>query len=141
MEKASRRKVVLRKPKVNIHKNPFLHVVVTVKKFSVFGKEFYPIRSMGWTFFCVIFVRDIERKDFQISYLNHERIHVAQMWDMWFIFAYLLYSVEFLIKLPLYGFRPKKAYRNISFEREAYANQDDFTYVFLRNKFSHFFYF
>lgn len=48
----------------------------------------------------------------------------------WFALAflsfYILYVLEYLIKLPFYGYN---AYRNISFEREAYASQNDNSYL------------
>lgn len=39
---------------------------------------------------------------------------------------YILYVLEWLIKLPFYG---SKAYKNISFEREAYACENDNNYL------------
>lgn len=39
---------------------------------------------------------------------------------------YILYVLEWLIKLPFYG---KHAYRNISFEREAYECEQDNNYL------------
>ena len=47
--------------------------------------------------------------------------HTAQMKEMLYIFFYLWYVVEWIIRLFMKG----NAYRNISFEREAYSNEDD----------------
>lgn len=49
--------------------------------------------------------------------LNHEAIHTAQMRELLYIGFYIWYVIEWLVKLCIYG---KQAYRNISFEREAY---------------------
>ena len=57
--------------------------------------------------------------------MNHERIHSAQQREMLFIFFYLFYVAEWLVRLPMRG----NAYRNISFEREAYDNQRDLDYL------------
>lgn len=57
--------------------------------------------------------------------MNHERIHTAQQREMLFVFFYLVYLVEWLVRLPMRG----NAYRNISFEREAYANQRNLDYL------------
>lgn len=57
--------------------------------------------------------------------MNHERIHTAQQREMLFVFFYLVYVAEWLVRLPMRG----NAYRNISFEREAYANQRDLGYL------------
>lgn len=43
-----------------------------------------------------------------------------------FLMFYILYLLECLVKLPFYG---KQTYRNISFEREAYACQNDNSYL------------
>ena len=57
--------------------------------------------------------------------MNHERIHTAQQREMLYVFFYMAYLVEWLVRLPMRG----NAYRNISFEREAYANQRDLDYL------------
>ena len=57
--------------------------------------------------------------------INHERIHTAQQREMLFVFFFIAYFVEWLVRLPMRG----NAYRNISFEREAYANQHNLKYL------------
>ena len=57
--------------------------------------------------------------------INHEQIHTEQMKEMLYIPFYLWYVIEWLIKL----FGKGNAYKNISFEREAYAMEDDFNYL------------
>jgi len=65
--------------------------------------------------------------------LNHERIHTAQMREMLYVGFYLFYVVEWLIRLFKYG---KESYRNISFEREAYANEGNLNYLKNRKSFA-----
>jgi len=57
--------------------------------------------------------------------INHERIHSAQQREMLFLFFYIAYLIEWVLRLPMRG----NAYRNISFEREAYSNQRDMDYL------------
>ncbi|MBR1804089.1 MAG: hypothetical protein IJ775_04205 [Muribaculaceae bacterium] len=57
--------------------------------------------------------------------INHERIHTRQMLELGIIFFYLIYVLEWLVRLTMRG----NAYRNISFEREAYAHQRDLDYL------------
>ncbi len=57
--------------------------------------------------------------------MTHERIHTAQQRELLFVFFYVVYIVEWLVRLPMRG----NAYFNISFEREAYANQRDPDYL------------
>lgn len=52
---------------------------------------------------------------------------ISEWWYLLSFFSfYIWYVVEWLIKLCFYG---SKAYRNISFEREAYSNQNNETYL------------
>lgn len=68
---------------------------------------------------------------------NHERIHTAQMKELLFVFFYLWYVIEWLVRLFQYRDR-KEAYLNISFEREAYKNQYDLSYLKYREKYQNF---
>lgn len=65
---------------------------------------------------------------------NHERIHTKQMQEMLYIFFYLWYLIEWIVRL----FRKGNAYRNISFEREAYANEQGGQYCQNRKRFAWF---
>lgn len=65
--------------------------------------------------------------------IRHESIHTKQMKELLYVFFYILYVFEWLVKLCFYG---SKAYRNISFEREAYSNQYDVNYLGNRRHFS-----
>jgi hypothetical protein len=67
--------------------------------------------------------------------INHEKIHTAQIKELFYIFFYLWYIVEWLIKLCFYG---KQAYYHISLEREAYINMYDIEYLNNRKKYSFF---
>lgn len=67
--------------------------------------------------------------------LRHERIHARQCVEMLGVFFYLWYVIEWGIRLIQYQDRDK-AYRNISFEREAYNNQSNTDYLKQR-KFYH----
>lgn len=59
---------------------------------------------------------------------RHESIHTAQMREMFYIFFYLWYGVEWLVRLVQYR-NAMTAYYNISFEREAYANDHKQNYL------------
>ena len=80
--------------------------------------------------FGILFVREgakISEQD-----LNHESIHTAQMKEMLYIFFYIWYVLEWVIRLFMKG----NAYRNISFEREAYDNENNLKYLDERDNFS-----
>lgn len=61
-------------------------------------------------------------------FLNHESIHLRQQAELLIVFFYLWYALEFLIRLIQFQDR-HKAYRNISFEREAYQKESNFEYL------------
>ncbi|MAZ72150.1 MAG: hypothetical protein CMC70_03290 [Flavobacteriaceae bacterium] len=77
-----------------------------------------------WPF---VILRKKELKE-DARFLNHERIHLKQQAELLILFFYLCYGIEFLIRWFQYKNR-KLAYRNISFEREAYANEKDLYYL------------
>ena len=79
--------------------------------------------------FGVLFVRKNARLGERT--LNHERIHTAQWRELWYVGFLLWYLVEWIVRLP-----KGNAYRNISFEREAYANDDNLTYLETRKRFA-----
>jgi len=91
---------------------------VIVNKYIPF-KGFAAINLFG-----VLFVRPEARVTERM--LRHEVIHTAQMKELLYIPFYLLYFLEWLIKLCLSG---SKAYRSISFEREAYVNETNPSYL------------
>lgn len=77
------------------------------------------------------------RKEYRLGQveINHERIHTRQMIEMLFVFFYLFYLIEWFIKLVYYR-DSLKAYRSISFEREAYTFQRDLDYLKKRRVFA-----
>jgi len=60
--------------------------------------------------------------------INHERIHLQQQKEMLWLLFFVWYFLEFFIKLIIYK-QPIEAYRNLSFEREAYKYEMDFNYI------------
>ena len=81
----------------------------------------------GVTLWPFILVRSKELK-FDPIFINHEKIHIRQQLELLVIFFYIWYGLEFLVRLIQYRNR-YQAYRNISFEREAYENEKDFNYL------------
>ena len=63
--------------------------------------------------------------------INHERIHLRQQVELLIIPFYIWYFIEYLFRLIQYK-NAHQAYMNISFEREAYQNDEDLE--FLQNR-------
>ena len=66
---------------------------------------------------------------------NHEKIHTHQQKEMLVVFFYIWYLVEWLILLINFG-DSHKAYRNISFEKEARTNENNLEYLKSRKLYS-----
>jgi hypothetical protein len=60
--------------------------------------------------------------------INHEKIHLRQQLELLVIPFYVFYLIEFFIRLIQYK-NWSLAYKNISFEREAYRNEYDISYL------------
>ena len=58
--------------------------------------------------------------------VNHESIHWKQQMEILIIPFYIWYLLEWGIKIFIYG---KNAYRNISFEKESYNNDNNLDYL------------
>lgn len=84
--------------------------------------------------FGILFVRKGVTVDEEM--INHEAIHTEQMKEMLYVFFYLWYVIEWIIRLFMKG----NAYRNISFEREAYDNESNLDYLNTRKRYSWFSY-
>jgi hypothetical protein len=74
-----------------------------------------------------VFLSDKKDKSHTVL-LNHERIHIRQQVELLIVFFFVWYFVEYLTRLIQYKNR-REAYYNISFEREAYANEKDLDYL------------
>ena len=87
---------------------------------------FFPVGAIVlWPFiFCRTRLQGVMR--------NHELIHFEQYRELWVIGFYAVYLYDWLRGLWKYK-DTKKAYQQIRFEQEAYANQDKPMYYKYRN--------
>lgn len=85
------------------------------------------MKISGITLFPFIFLQKPEDRYNKIL-INHEKIHIRQQLELLIIFFYLLYVGEFLFWYFILK-DGNKAYRRISFEREAYDNDQDLDYL------------
>ncbi len=91
------------------------------------SKHIVPKGFIGITLFPFIFLKNRNLKENQ-TLINHEKIHLCQQKELLVVFFYIFYTLEWLIRLLQYKNR-YLAYRNLSFEREAYQNETDRTYL------------
>lgn len=95
------------------------------------GNKFFTFfirrNTLAITLWPLILLRNKELKG-DAALINHEKIHLKQQFELLVIPFYLLYILEFLY----HYFKLKNidsAYRAISFEREAYANDSNLNYI------------
>jgi len=97
-------------------------------------KHFFYKNYVGLSLWPFIILKNTSLKDDSVL-INHERIHLKQQLELFIIPFYIFYLTEWLIRCLLY-MDTYKAYQNISFEREAYQNEDNLDYVNNRTVFS-----
>lgn len=98
------------------------------------SKYLVPKGYAAITLFPFIILSNISLKQ-NYSLINHEKIHLGQQAELLVVFFYLWYLAEYLIRLAQFG-NHGLAYRNISFEREAYFHEADNNYLDRRTLFS-----
>ena len=91
------------------------------------SKYLVPRGFRGITLYPFIFLREAKDKSNAIL-IHHERIHLRQQLELLILPFYIIYVLEWFIKGCYYRDR-NKAYRNLSFEREAYQNEADLDYL------------
>ena len=95
--------------------------------FLVVSRFLVPKGFSGITLFPFVFFRERRFRDDAV-FVNHERIHLRQQIELLILPFFVWYGVEFLVRLMVLRDR-NKAYRAVSFEREAYENEKDLSYL------------
>jgi hypothetical protein len=95
--------------------------------FLIVAKYLIPKGYRGLAAFPFVLVKYRKDKENKI-FINHERIHLRQQMELLVIPFFVWYFIEYLFRLIQYK-NTNLAYRNISFEREAYTNEKDLSYL------------
>lgn len=85
--------------------------------------------------FGVVFARK-ECRPLSEKTINHKAIHTAQMRELLYIGFYIIYFFEWIFRLARQTYTGEDAYRNLSFEKEAYKKQMRKTYLTYRKSFA-----
>ncbi|WP_179349637.1 hypothetical protein [Winogradskyella pacifica] len=91
------------------------------------SKYLVPKGYLGITIFPFMFLKTEDLKRNAVL-INHEKIHLKQQLELLILPFYVLYTIEFLCRL-IQNKKWDLAYRNISFEREAYRHEKDLDYL------------
>jgi hypothetical protein len=95
--------------------------------FVIVSKYLIPKGFRGITLFPFIVVSEKALRE-DMTMVNHEKIHIRQQMELLVLPFFIWYGIEYLVKLFIYKDR-NLAYRNLSFEREAYSNEKDLSYL------------
>jgi hypothetical protein len=95
--------------------------------FLIVTKYLIPKGFRGLTLFPFVLVKyPLDKKN--VVFVNHERIHLRQQIELLVFPFFIWYFVEFFVRWIQFKNRDL-AYRNISFEREAYAKEKNLDYL------------
>lgn len=94
----------------------------------VYCKHFPFAGYKALTFCPWVFIRESAKQRYTPTTNRHEMIHALQQLELVWVLFFLLYGLEWFIKLFFCNFNAHKAYRSISFEQEAYYNQGNVNY-------------
>ena len=118
-----------------------------------YSSKWVPKGFIGITLYPTIHIA-ISKEEYIMRYgsyrlnktLNHEKIHLYQQREMLILPFYIWYFLEWLIKFIIYvtswvctgmqNGKLKSAYKNISFEREAFNSDENLVYLDSRKKFN-----
>jgi hypothetical protein len=96
---------------------------------SIIGIAIFPFIFLKKSYFESMSYQKEERLS---KTINHEKIHIKQQIELLVIPFYILYFLFYFLNL----FKKGDAYRNIPFEKEAYANEYNYEYLGKRKLFS-----
>ncbi|WP_419212551.1 hypothetical protein ACNR9Q_00130 [Maribacter sp. X9] len=97
-------------------------------------RHFFYKNYVGLSLWPFIFLKNVSLKEDSVL-INHEKIHLRQQQELLIFPFYILYLLEWLLRAVWY-MDSYRAYQNISFEREAYVNEDQMDYLSKRKCFS-----
>ncbi|SHL77874.1 hypothetical protein [Flavobacterium xinjiangense] len=95
--------------------------------FLIITKYLIPKGYRGLAAFPFVFIKYKGDKK-NLVFINHEKIHLRQQLELLVLPFFIWYLLEYLVRLFQYK-NADLAYRNISFEREAYANELNLDYL------------
>ena len=95
--------------------------------FLIVAKYLIPKGYRGMTVFPFVLMKNDLDKSNQL-FLNHEKIHLRQQLELLILPFFIWYFLEYAVRLVQYK-NKDVAYQNISFEREAYANETNLDYL------------
>ena len=91
------------------------------------SKYLVPKGYSGIILFPFVFLNSFDLQE-NAPLVNHEKIHLRQQLELLILPFFCIYIIEFFVRLTQYR-NWYLAYRNISFEREAYNNENDLNYL------------
>lgn len=99
--------------------------------FIIINRQFFKWFTADWVsgiaLFPFIIIKNKQMRGNKIL-VNHEKIHIRQQIELLILPFFIWYGFEYLYRLAQYK-NKIDAYRNISFEREAFSNELNLKYL------------
>ncbi len=102
-------------------------MALRISTFPFIIRWLIPKGTIALTIFPFIWVESLHLLEDNVL-VTHEKIHLRQQIEMGIVLFYLWYGIEFLFKCIRYK-NKFWAYKNISFEREAFVFEHDENYL------------
>lgn len=108
------------------------------RKIALCINKLIPVKGYTFMNLCGVLFTRIEdyAQRLTAKTLRHEKTHTFQILELGVIFFYILYGLEYLLKLPFY-MNLHDTYRNLSFEREARFAESEVDYFENRKVFQY----
>ena len=103
---------------------------------KIYTKHFPTKEYKALTIFPFVFVRKDMVEKFVDATERHETTHALQQLELLWVLFFVWYGLEYLIKYVICKFDSDRAYFSISFEQEAYENQNQFFYNDVRKHYA-----
>ena len=110
---------------MKVYNSPFR--IFLLKNWWLFGKSMIGLTIFPFVFLEKDYFNTVSNEVLNVT-LNHESIHIRQQIQLLVMPFFIWYGIEFFIRLIITR-SSYTAYRNISFEKEAYSNENNPNYL------------
>lgn len=103
---------------------------------KIIYNRYFPFKGYkAINLFGIVFARQ-DQAPLTPTWINHMKIHTAQMRELLFIGFYIIYMIEYIYQIIHQNWTGQNAHRCISFEREAHKKQNKWSYLSNRKPFA-----
>lgn len=99
--------------------------------------KYFPFQGyVALMFYPWVFIREDKKQKYTARVSRHETTHALQQVETLWLLFFVIYGLEWIIKLPLCGFDFLKTHYSISYEQEAYNHEEETYYNDVRKHYA-----